>query len=465
MLIGLFFILFFVACLYCVMRDASVVPYLLLIGFLQDPARKLIAGEPVYMTVLVGVVMGCVVLRKIVLNPVSLSEPFTRWSNSILLPLSLYLLVLLLQFVHALLRYDSFFIPALGSIFYLAPLLAISVGYSQFPSFERMRTFLTIFCGLAVLVSLTVILSFNNVQSDLFGEVGSGLVIYDQGVVLKAYSGLMRSSEIASWHMGACVCFLVILLVDKNSLPSLLIVLALAALIISAIILTGRRKMLVQILVFSALYLPMLRYYQGRLKTDYFIGIILIVVLGWFSSELIFTSMTFSEFELYLRRGSSVFGDVSDRFEQLGVGSINWAYQRFGIFGGGLGVAAQGAQHFGGSLAAGAGEGGIGKLVAEIGLISLLLVVWLLYAIGDHINSCIKLVAQKLPNKLPIVIGVFCFLAANAPTFVVASQVYGDLFILTVSGLLLGFLFAIPNQVVGQLRQHFYLSPEAESRA
>lgn len=453
MLIFLFFVLFSAACFYCLTRDTSVVPYILLTGFLQDPARKLMSGEPVYMTVLVGVVVACVVARKMVLNPASLGEPFLRWSHAIMLPLSLYLTVLVLQFIHAFVRYDSFFIPALGSIFYLAPLLAISVGYSQFPSFAQMRSFLTIFCGLAVLVSLTIILSFNNVQSDLFGEVGSGLMIYDQGTVLKAYSGLMRSSEIASWHMGACVCFLVILLVDKNSLSSLLVVLALVALIISAIILTGRRKMLVQILVFSALYLPMLRYYQGRLKTDYFVGIVLMVVLGWFSSELIFTSMTFSEFELYLRRGSSVFGDVSARFEHLGVGSINWAYQRFGIFGGGLGVAAQGSQHFGGSLAAGAGEGGIGKLVAEIGLVSLVFVAWLLYAIGSHLNSCIKLVAHKLPNKLPIVIGIFCFLAANAPTFVVASQVYGDFFILTISGLLLGFLFAIPNQVVGQLTE------------
>jgi len=223
-------------------------------------------------------------------------------------------------------------------------------------------------------------------------------------------------------------------------------------LIISAIILTGRRKMLVQILVFSALYLPMLRYYQGRLKSDYFVGIVLVVVIGWFASELVFTSMTFSEFELYLRRGTSVFGDVSARFEHLGIGSINWAYQRFGIFGGGLGVAAQGAQHFGGSLSAGASEGGIGKLVSEIGLISLVVVFWLLYAIGGHINSCIKLVAHKLPNKLPVVIGVACFLSANAPTFIVASQVYGDVFILIITGLLLGFLFAIPNQVIDHLK-------------
>jgi len=452
MLLVLFFCLFAIGCFYCITKDASAVPFILLIGFLQDPARKLISGEPVYMTVLVGVIIACVVVRKTALNPASLGEPFVRWSQALTMPLGLYLFVLALQFIHAFVRYDSFFIPALGSVFYLAPLLAISAGYFMFPRFGQMRSFLITFSGLAVLVSLTIILSFNNVQSDLFGEVGSGLVIYDQGTVLKAYSGLMRSSEIASWHMGACVCFLMILLVDKNSLWSLLIGLALVGLIISAIILTGRRKMLVQILVFSALYLPMLRYYQGRLKSDYFVGIVLVVVIGWFASELVFTSMTFSEFELYLRRGTSVFGDVSARFEHLGIGSINWAYQRFGIFGGGLGVAAQGAQHFGGSLSAGASEGGIGKLVSEIGLISLVVVFWLLYAIGGHINSCIKLVAHKLPNKLPVVIGVACFLSANAPTFIVASQVYGDVFILIITGLLLGFLFAIPNQVIDHLK-------------
>lgn len=451
MLIGLFYLFFAAACFYAFTRQASIIPFIVCVGFLQDPARKLMTGEPAYMTILVGVVIACALLNKLATQPNSLREPFVRWSNLIALPLGVYFLILGAQFIHAFVRYDSVILPALGSVFYIAPIVAISVGYSQFLQFRDMRAFLTLFIGFALLVAITVILSFNNVQSDLFGEVGAGLIIYDQGTILRAYSGIMRSSEIAGWHMGACVCFLVILAVDRGSMATTIVTTALVVLIISAIILTGRRKMIAQIFIFAALYLPLLRFYQGRLAAGYFIGIVFIVASGWLAYEVLFSQSIGSDFNLYLRRGTSVFGDATGRFEQLGLGSIGWAVNRFGYFGGGLGVAAQGAQHFGGALAGGAGEGGLGKLVSEIGFVSLFVVAWVFYSFSQYLHRCVRLVAVYVPVKLPIVIGVFCFLISNAPTFIVASQVFGDVFVLLVLGLLVGFLFAIPVQVIDEL--------------
>jgi len=452
-MLALFFILFIVSCFFCFTYENRVIPFVVLIGFLQDPARKLISGEPVYMTILVGVLLGFAVLRKLLIQPKSLNAPFVDWSHSISQPMTIYLLLLGIQFAHALLRYGSVMVPALGSIFYLAPLIAISVGYSQFPRLQAMRFFLILFSILAIIVAVTVLMSYNGIESQLLGEVGSGLVIYDQGTVLKAYSGIMRSSEIASWHMGACVCFLIILLIDRNSFSSTAITAGLITLLVSAIVLTGRRKMIAQIFVFSVFYLPLLRFYQGRLSAGFFSGIAIAVTLLWFASEVFFSGSSTSTFDLYLQRGSSVFGDATGRFEQLGIGSIGWAIQRFGFFGGGLGVAAQGAQHFGGALASGAAEGGLGKIVSELGVLALFIGAWLIYAIGSYLNQCIKLVARHLPLRLPLIVGVFCFIIANLPTFIVASQVYGDVFVLLVIGLLFGFLFATPKQVIAELKQ------------
>jgi len=56
-----------------------------------------------------------------------------------------------------------------------------------------------------------------------------------------------------------------------------------------------------------------------------------------------------------------------------------------------------------------------------------------------------------VPEKLPFVVGILVFLIANIPTFAIASQVYGDVFVLIILGFLAGALFALPRQVVSRL--------------
>ncbi|RBP49178.1 hypothetical protein DFR28_104104 [Arenicella xantha] len=452
-MVVIFFILLVVSCYFSFTRDYGVLKYLLIIGFLQDPVRKLIPGEPVYMTVMVGAIVVCALARLLITNRAIITEPFDRWNASLYAPVQVYLILIAIQFVHSLVRYGQPIIPLLGMIFYTAPLVAISIAYSQFDRFERVRVLLRMYCAFGAIVGLTVVLSFMGVESALFGEVGEGLTIYDQGTILKAYAGLMRSSEVAGWHLGASACFLLILLTEKSNFKTVAVTAAVILLLLTAIVLTGRRKMILQFVVFAALYFPFLRIYQRRAASGYFISV---VVGGFFAFILFLTLLPLlggSQFELYLMRGSSVFGDATGRFEELGMGSLGWAINQFGVLGGGLGVAAQGAQHFGGALAHGAAEGGLGKIVSELGVVSLALIAWLLYAMAMHVHKCLSLISQVLPDKLPFSVGVAVFAASNAPTFIVASQVFGDMFILLVIGLMVGFLFAIPKLVKFELEK------------
>jgi len=428
--------------------------YLVLIGFLQDPTRKLMESEPVYMTVMVGFIAGCAFLRQIFTDRHSVTAPYFDWNSDLKAPFMIFLWVLGAQFLHALIRYGAPIVPVLGLIFYVAPLVAISIGYAQFSNFKPMRDFLKLHVAIAVLVALTVVLSFTGVENPLFEEVGAGLTIYDQGTILKAHSGLMRSSEVAGWHMGAAVCFLLILLTGRNSFNGLVLAALLIMLLLTAIVLTGRRKMIFQAIMFGVLYFPFLRLYQKHVASGYFLTAASITIIAVISAILIFPTFSNSEFELYLMRGSSVFGDATDRFSNLGLGSIGWAINRFGLFGGGLGVAAQGAHHFGGVLAAGAAEGGLGKIVSELGAVSLFIVAWLILVIAIHIHRSLNLVARLEPSHLPFVVGVAVFIASNVPTFIVASQVFGDVFILLILGLMLGFLFALPKLVVLELQKY-----------
>ena len=220
---------------------------------------------------------------------------------------------------------------------------------------------------------------------------------------------------------------------------------------LAAIIVTGRRKMLFQVVVFAVLYLPVIRYYQHRMPVRYMLLIALFVPVAWVAFNQISNIQAESQFDLYILRGTSVFGDATQRFNDLGLGSVTWAINRFGLSGGGIGVAAQGAQHFGGALAGGASEGGLGKIVSELGVFSLPILLWLVTSIGIHMHRCLRLLGQYSPDSLFMMVGILVFLAANVPTFIVASQVYGDVFVLSTLGLLLGTLFAIPKHLIGRM--------------
>jgi len=127
------------------------------------------------------------------------------------------------------------------------------------------------------------------------------------------------------------------------------------------------------------------------------VGLVLLSVLY----VLILPGFQGTDYDLYLARGVSVFEDAGERFSTLGLGTISWAFREHGFFGGGLGVASQGAQHFVSGNTGGAGEGGIGKLVSELGLLSLVIVAWVGIAFARYLNQCLNLVSASVPEKLP----------------------------------------------------------------
>jgi len=86
MLIVLFFIILAIACYKGLASNSQVAFFVLLIGFTQDPVRKLIAGEPIFMTIMVGLVIACIAMRCILDSQRSVFEPFVEWSSNITLP-------------------------------------------------------------------------------------------------------------------------------------------------------------------------------------------------------------------------------------------------------------------------------------------------------------------------------------------------------------------------------------------
>lgn len=452
---SLFLLILLVACFVSTTGARAAILAVLAIGFLQDPFRKLIPGEPAFLIVTVGLVFGVCFLaiaRRVGL--VNLSHPFFGWSDSLRQPITAFTLILAFQFLHSLLRYGNPVVSTIGLISYAAPLFAIAAGYFLVTRPREILSLMRIYVLIGGILAVTVLLSFLGFDHKLFEEVGEGIKIYDQGTVLKAYSGFMRTGEISAWHLGTAACFVIIIYFSSDSKTSLIFSVLLVLLFLGAIALTGRRKMLMLVSLFGVFYVLGISYYRKRLRLNYVIAGAATASAIWFSSQYLLGQSDNVDLANYIARGTSVYGSAFERALQLGLSPIMWAIDRVGFLGGGLGIGSQGSRAFGASsIAGGSGEGGLGKITVELGIPGLLIVFWLALAFAVYINRALQLTSQGfVPSYLlPLMVGITTMLTVNAMTFSVATQVYGDMFILLMLGLFAGFLFAIPRLVMAEL--------------
>ena len=220
----------------------------LFVGFIQDPLRKLIPGEPVYMTVMVGAPLLMTMLGAH-LRRVSLSfRPLHAWSDALRRPLNFFVSLVLLQSAAAILKTGSPIIGAIGALSYLSPFPAILLGY-QFSRSERdISKVIKVYLAISILMVPGVYLAYAGYDWPILKQVGEGLFIYSlQKGRLNLFAGFLRSPEIAAWHAAAASCLLILAALAVRGktylkwgagflVPALL----------GAILLTGRRKFLVK---------------------------------------------------------------------------------------------------------------------------------------------------------------------------------------------------------------------------
>ena len=417
----------------------------ILVGFLQDPVRKLLPGEPVMVSISVGAVLllttAVAVLRNVSISPLQMHE----WNTRLTVPFSAFLLVLILQCFHTWIRYENFILACVGFMSYMIPFITMVIAYRA--ALERpdyILRMLKVYTGATIVVSATIYGEYLGLDWSVIGEVGTGIIIYDLGTAFKGMTGLMRSPDIAAWHAGTGIGFFVILFLtagrSRNIVIGGLIVLA----ILGAGILTGRRKIILQVLIFLSVYWVLLVAFARGSRRLAGLAIIL-AILGYallLSAEQ--TSQESRALDLYVERGKTVFEDVEDRVQLLGISSVNWAYNRVGFFGAGAGVAAQGARFFREQSFGleGPAEGGFGKITAELGIPGLLIVLWLMVAMFRVVWRQLGTIAKD-PVAAKLACGFIALAGANFIAFVVATQVFGDLFVLTLLGIVIGSFFAL----------------------
>lgn len=427
----------------------------LTVGIIQDPIRKLVPEEPVVFVVAVGIFFVFGMIGAILRNGARYFMPLSGFNNLLYYPLISFLIILFIQTLVTVVRYDQVALAVAGLSGYLAPLLVLPFAYSYVNGIEDVKRLLAVYIAFNTLVALGIYLSFFGVNWDILKQVGTGIVIYDFGTVLTAHSGFMRSPEIAAWHLAASVCMLGTISILTGRSSEKLWLAFLIVIFVGAIFLTGRRKMLMEVVVFSFLYFSILMFTRtgGRKLVS---GIVMLVVglTIWVGLQEIFPEKYENQIDLYLQRGSTVFEDAPQRLSVLGYGSVKSALQRVGWLGAGMGIGSQGARFFGDSsiigMIGGSAEGGLGKIIIEVGVPGLLVLTWLLWRYARNIYCILQYCGSLDRTATHIGVAITAFLSANILTFIIASQVYGDLFILFLLGMLVGILFAVPKITVSR---------------
>jgi len=434
-------------------------------AILQDVLRKLTPDQPVLFVACVAVVFGAACVGAWARgNPLNLNRVFRR-DRQLGISFLVLLLLIIVQAFNSYLRFDNLLIPLIGLATYLLPFLSIAFAYQlvfrqgEFCINQFMKWYIV-----CITIALTTIyLEFLGYRSPVLGQVGPSFLVFDQatGVILQSSAGIFRASEIAGWHAMTAACFiLLITFLRRITLARVLPVVLVVALVVGVGLLTGRRKVVIEFAVFASTYFilwALLEKRMGKLAIIAATGAAL-VGYAWLASELREdNSLKYTpeslDFSLYVERSQGAFREAPTRFVELGIAPVMWAYESYGVFGAGLGTGTQGTQHFGADAGvAGAAEGGLGKITLELGIPGLVLMGWLAILLVRHLWQIMRAASRHSLKMARLSFGLFSFLVANLAAFSVATQAYGDFFVLLILSWTLAFLLAIPVLIEREVR-------------
>jgi hypothetical protein len=436
----------------CVMDWRSGMLTCISVGFLADTARKITPDQPVYFTVIICVFVGAVTAGFIQRYGFARFVDIKILKEPIRIPIALFIVWLFVESISSFTHYGSIALVGIGLLSYLAPIPGFLLAYYYGLRVRYSIRFVKMYILFACVMLSGIFLSFFGVGSPLLDEIGTGVLIYIPGGVLDSFPGFLRSTEGAAWHAATAISLILVLTVSGVVRWPKMLVAIMIVVLISAGLLTGRRKMLMEVLIFAGIYGTLLLLYSREAGRMMVIGAMMAALLGIVGAFNLTDnpSRQSQRFDAYVARGATVFDEAEDRFSKLGLGSVVWALEGYGFFGGGVGVASQGAQHFGGGAGrfGGAGEGGLGKIAAELGVPGLVLIAWIVGALFVYLRGLITRVARVDNPIVPMFLGLIAFLAANVPLFIVATQIFGDPFVLLILGWLLGFSIAAAQVVL-----------------
>lgn len=421
------------------------------IGFAQDPIRKLTPDQPgLYVGLaLIAFIASAFVLYQRRGSRLELPLMFAT-NRSLIAWVTPLVLLLVFQAVNGFLRWGFPIRVLIGVGFYLAPLLGLWVGFQLGRDQRLLRRLMQLYLAFSTLFAFTALLDYRGVDLSLFQPVGGGqLIHFRYGFYTTGAIGLWRSTDIAAMHLTIGACLAVIFAFSGSTGTPRLRWMALAASLAVISLFTGRRKAIVQFVVFVGLFVLLLnRFGSIRSRRQLFGAVVAAAGLAAVVFLLDPSEFLGDDFSEYVNRAASAPGDLWERFNVLGVRAFQRGLDISGGFGLGVGTLAQtGATQVGQAQGEGfvyVSESGLGKVVAELGIPGLIVLTAIAWGLLKAVLRNLRLM-RLLPSRIATFeIGLLAFALSNLPFFSSAAGVYGDPFVLILCGISFGSVLAVP---------------------
>jgi hypothetical protein len=211
------------------------------------------------------------------------------------------------------------------------------------------------------------------------------------------------------------------------------------------VLISGRNKMIFMPMVFLGIIAMAFIYKSSinRLAT---------IALSLLCAGLIFLGVFLQvsldrEYTRYVSYGT---GYASERLTDSTIGAVVTTFRQSGFFGEGLGTASLGKRFAGNTNVATWQESGLSRLMVELGVMGFIAAALFVMGVMWTFYRMMKFMPRGSP-LLPIYAGMMGILAANGASFIISHQIFGDPFIIILTGLLVGITLSVPFWPNGQL--------------
>jgi len=413
---------------------------MIFVGALQDPIRKMMDGAPSYM-VLAFVPIWLAICVNVLFSGRQVWLRFAIVAPSLISAIWFLEFALILAFGVLLYNYgfNAFLVGLIGAMGYVFPILAIAVGYHYVRRPSDFILLVKIYSAITAVLLTGTLFEYWGLFSDwsAIGTDALGTTWFRQwpGHIVYMISGFYRSPDLMGWHAAMLVMFSLIMAMRTRTIQSRALWGGLVIWGATMLLLSGRNKMIFMPLVFLGVF-GLVQLYKGNIGRTLKIASIAFVCLGLFLTVKDQLSLP-EELMLYTEKGSD---EATHRLFYGSARSLYDTYDQSGFFGEGLGTATTGARYGGKSSKIRTWqENGVSKILVELGVIGLLAGAFLVATITRSLWMQLQVMPRAAPEFLMFT-GLVAIIAANFASFLISHQAFGDPFLVTLIGLLLGVL-------------------------
>ncbi len=413
---------------------------MLLIGLLADPVRKVTPNSPFYISAIFVVILLIVYLQY--MTSKSRRESIFQYIPNLKTSFKLFCLFFIINAIRPLFVSISFIpLVLMGSAQYIGLFAATLLGFNLVKDEKSIIRFADVFVITLVPFLFSVVLEYWGFKSQFFGvmSIGKWVQYHTGGEGLSMFCGVFRFPEGMGWFaMVAAVSSLYLIIRKKNNLLNLFYVSSFA-LSGFCILLSGRRKFYIGVFAFILVFIIVA--FRKNLNKAVMYLLLFAAACGIFYHYV----GRSEKIELYIKSGESGFSSTKERLSSGVIGSVYWAIRRDGFFGRGLGTTTQGSRHIKVETGVrGYIEAGPGKVISDLGVPGFIAFIMILLA---YLKGVYKRVLKGRLKDAREVTGVFllAMVLTQIAEFSISHQIFGDPLVAVLTGLMAGFLLAVPR--------------------